>query len=122
MLIPIAAGAIVSVVLMAGVLLFLRHRKKARARAAEIEMARSLPGQSPSKVLSAATMADRVEAQMAERDLLQEQADQAAIASIKVPPIKTKKSEVLVKQLKENAKKDISASVHVLQTWIHDRA
>ena len=51
-------------------------------------------------------MEKQLEARMAERAVEQEKADAAALAAIKVPPVKTKKAEILAKQLKENAKKD----------------
>lgn len=63
----------------------------------------------------------QLEAQMADREEEQRRADLAALASIKVPPVTTKKAEVLAKQIRETTKKDSNASAQILQSWIHDR-
>jgi flagellar biosynthesis/type III secretory pathway M-ring protein FliF/YscJ len=57
---------------------------------------------------------------MAEQEAKQLEADAAALASIRVPVVTTKKTDVLAKQLRENVKKDASVSAKVLQTWLHD--
>lgn len=121
--IPVAVGAAVAILLIVVIVLLMRgSKKKGKGNGPDVdEAAKAVAGAAAPKALTAANIAEQLEAQLAERAALQEQADQAALASIKVPPVKTKKSEVLVKQLKENAKKDVTASAHVLQTWIHDR-
>ncbi len=121
LLLPIAAGAVVLILVVAAITIMLVNRKK-KKNLGEVEHTHVLPGQHPPASLAAGpNMEDQLHLQMAERDALQQQADNAALASIKVPPVKTKKAEVLVKQLRENAKKDPSPSLHVLQTWLHDR-
>ena len=118
-----AAGAVLVIVI--GVIAIVRSRKRAAAKArAEAEMAnRALASGKPALPVGggAASMEQQLEARMAERAVEQEQADLAALAAIKVPPVKTKKAEVLSKQLRENAKKDPTSSAHILQAWIHDR-
>jgi hypothetical protein len=59
---------------------------------------------------------------MAERDAEQQRADLVALASIKLPIVRTKKTEVLAKQLREGTKKDAAPAGQVLQAWIHDRS
>jgi len=66
-------------------------------------------------------MTEQIETQMAEREAEQQRADLAALASIKMPVVRTKKTEVLAKQLRESTKKDAAPAGQVLQTWIHDR-
>ena len=118
---PIAAGVVVLILVAAAIIIMLVNRKK-KKKLADVEHTHALPGQHPPNSLEAGpNMEDQIHLQMAERDALQQQADNAALASIKVPPVKTKKAEVLVKQLRENAKKDPNPSLHVLQTWLHDR-
>jgi len=117
-----AAGAVIVIAL--GIFAVVRSRKRAAAKKrADAEMAnRALAaGKPPAPGVGAASMEQQLEARMAERAAEQEQADLAALAAIKVPPVKTKKAEVLAKQLRENAKKDASSSAHILQAWIHDR-
>jgi flagellar M-ring protein FliF len=124
--IVIGAAAGAAIVIIIAVVAMVRSRKRATATArAEAEMAnRAINSGKPAlPVAGAATssMEQQLEARMAERAVEQEQADLAALAAIKVPPVKTKKAEVLAKQLKENAKKDPTSSAHILQAWIHDR-
>jgi flagellar M-ring protein FliF len=120
--IVIGAAAGVAVAIAAGVWAIMRKRKRAAKLRAEAEIAKALPQQKAvTAQLESASMEQQLEARMAERAVEQEKADMAALAAIKVPPVKTKKAEVLAKQLKENAKKDPTSSAHILQAWIHDR-
>jgi len=80
-----------------------------------------LPGSAEAHADEAADAQAQIEAQMADREEEQRKADLAALASIKVPPVKTKKAEVLAKQIRETTKKDSASSANVLQAWIHDR-
>jgi hypothetical protein len=59
-----------------------------------------------------------MQAALAERLAEQEAADVAALASFKLPAVTTRKSDLLVKELREAAKIDASGPAHVLQTWI----
>lgn len=99
----------------------LRGRKK-KSSAAAVEMVKSLSQKSATPAIEAANMTEQIEAKMAEREDEQERADLAALASIKLPIVKTKKTEVLAKQLREGAKKDAAPAGQVLQTWIHERS
>ena len=95
-----------------------KTRKKTTPAIAEVA---ALPSGQDAKALEAANAEAQLEAQIAEREEEQRQADMAALASIKVPPVKTRKAEVLAKQIRETTTKDSTSSAHVLQTWIHDR-
>jgi flagellar M-ring protein FliF len=115
-----AAGAAIAIVI--GVVAIMRSRKRAAKARAEADIVKALPSGKPAApAVDSATIEQQLEARMAERAAEQEKADLAALATIKVPPVKTKKAEVLAKQLRENAKKDPSSSAHILQAWIHDR-
>jgi flagellar M-ring protein FliF len=115
----IGAAALLIVLLIIGLVLLTR---KPKVPPRPPEAAPNLPaGAAPANALESANLAQQIEAQMAERAAAQEQADMLALASIKVPPVKTRKAEVLAKQLRENAKKDASGSAQILQTWIHER-
>jgi flagellar biosynthesis/type III secretory pathway M-ring protein FliF/YscJ len=122
---PIAVGAGVLVLLAVGAVVFLLVRRK-KKRKATAEIRKDLPaGAKGSPELPAADAAQEIAAQMENRLLEQaaeqEQADMATLASIKIPPAANRKAEVIVKQLRENAKKDATASALVLQTWLHER-
>jgi flagellar M-ring protein FliF len=123
-IIGVAAGAVVVIAL--GIFAILRSRKRAKAKAhAAAELAsKALPTTTKSLATTengSAAVEAQLEARMAERAAEQEKADLAALAAIKVPPVKTKKAEVLARQLRDNAKKDPSSSAHILQAWIHER-
>ncbi len=119
---PIATGAgVVLFAILAMLVLVTRRRRKKKRAAAVVEAAKSLPDKSAVAALSSANAAEQIQAQMAARELEQQQAEQEMLAAIKVPPVKTKKAEVLVKQLQENAKKDATSSARILQAWIHDK-
>lgn len=116
----IGAGALVLVLVAAVIFLLVRKGGKKHATA-EVEEPRAIAGSAESRALESANAEAMLEAQMADREEEQRKADLAALASIKVPPVKTKKGEVLAKQIRETTKKDSAASANILQSWIHDR-
>jgi flagellar M-ring protein FliF len=120
---PVLVGAVLGILLLlAGAVFVLMKMTGAKKASAEtLDGPKALPGAAEAQAVEAAAAEAALEAQMAERDEEQRRADLAALASIKVPPVKTKKAEVLAKQIRETAKKDNASSVHVLQSWIHDR-
>jgi hypothetical protein len=65
-----------------------------------------------------ATSAESIQAALAARTAAQESANTNALAAFKVPVVTTRKSEILVKELRQTAKKDASVEAAVLQTWI----
>jgi flagellar M-ring protein FliF len=119
LLIPISAA--VGLIVLAGIAFMVMRGKKKR-KPAEVDLVRELPaGSAKHSALEGANMTEQIEAQMAERDAEQQRADLAALASIKMPIVRTKKTEVLAKQLREGAQKDAAPAGQVLQAWIHDR-
>ncbi len=116
--ISIAAGLIV---LAGAALLVLRTRKKG-STAELTETAKQLPAGTAGPALDAASASELIEAQMAQIEAEQQRADLAALATIKMPIVKTKKTEVLAKQLREGAQKDPAPAAQVLQAWIHERS
>ena len=118
LLIPIAGAAGVVLLLVIG---FMVMRSRKKSFAGDAEMVRQLPGASANGALTSPNMADQIEAQLAQRQLEQQNSDMIALASIKMPVVKTKKAEVLAKQLREGAQKDPAPAGQILQTWIHER-
>jgi flagellar M-ring protein FliF len=116
-------GAAVGVVLLlAGVVFLLTRRSGAKKASVEVtEEHKPLPGSPEARAIEASDVQAQLETQIAEREEEQRKADLAALASIKVPPVKTKKGEVLARQIRENTKKDSVAAANILQAWIHDR-
>lgn len=120
--VPIASGAGVLLLLIVATLVILIRSRSKKKRAGDVSMGpRSLADNGAVAALQAANSAEQMEAQMAEREAQQLKAEEDMLATIKVPPIKTKKAEVLVKQLRENTKKDATSSARILQAWIHDK-
>jgi flagellar M-ring protein FliF len=119
LLIPVAA--VVAVVLSLVVVLMVRRSRK-KSSQGDAEMVKQLPGASASEAQSPPSAAEQLEAQLAQREEEQRNADMAALASIKIPIVKTKKAEVLVKQLRDGTEKDPSVAGQILQTWIHERS
>lgn len=62
-----------------------------------------------------------MQARLAEQAALQEKLDMEALSQLKLPKVTTKKTDVLVKQVRENTKKDPTPGAQVLKTWISDQ-
>lgn len=118
---PILIGVGAGVLLIVGGAVFVFMRKLKREPAeAPVDGVRALPGSVDATSLGTAKAQAQLDAQLAGREEEQRQAELAALASIKLPPVKTKKAEVLVKQIRENTKKDSNGTAQILQSWIHD--
>jgi hypothetical protein len=61
-----------------------------------------------------------MEDQIAERDALQRQMDEQALASLKLAPVITKKAEVFAKHLREKIAKEPDISLQILRSWIRE--
>jgi flagellar M-ring protein FliF len=126
LLIGIGAGVLLLVLLMAAAAFFFMRRGKAKkaalAKAAKASMAPQLAGADNEPYIPGADNAtNQIQNQMAAQVAEQDRSDIALLASIKLPKVSSKKSEVLSKQLRENAKKDPTVSAHVLTAWIHEK-
>ncbi len=103
----IAIGA--GVTLLALLLLLVWSRRGKRKRLAGPGMSSALAGGE-----------SQVEKQLAEREVAQRQADEAALLQLKLPQVSGDKAMVLKKVLTESAKKDPAATVQLLRSWIHE--
>ena len=105
-------GAVLLLLLLAVFWFLRRSRKKAKAKIQaqlEAEKAKQLEG----------GMDQELEAKFAEQSALKEQQAKEVLASLKLPPVKTKKTEVLVKHIGAEAKKDPGAMAQVVRTWLN---
>ncbi|HVW84177.1 MAG TPA: flagellar basal-body MS-ring/collar protein FliF, partial [Bryobacteraceae bacterium] len=119
---PVIVGVGGLLVLILGVAVFLIARTgRVKSVAVQDHAPGSLPGPADSAASLESAAEAEIQAQLAEREEEQRKADLAVLSSIRIPPVKTKKAEVLAKQIREIAKKDSGSSVQVLQSWIHDR-
>ncbi len=121
LVIGIAAGALLAMLVGAGVLLFLRWRRKRRKK---VETMGALPGApgAAGALAPGENPADaarrELESRMAEREQVQAQAEAEALLSLKLPAVTTKKADVLVKHIGEAVTKDPIASAQILRTWL----
>jgi len=114
-LIAAGVGGGLVLVLMGGTMFLRRTRASAKASpggAVAVAPGPVVPG------VGTATSAESIQAALAARTAAQESANTNALAAFKVPVVTTRKSEILVKELRQTAKKDASVEAAVLQTWI----
>jgi flagellar M-ring protein FliF len=111
----IGAGAMV--VLMGGLFVMMRKSKAKKIAIAEqkaLEAARENAAlQSPEELQK------QIEGKMAAQQAERSRQEVEALLALKVPAVKTKKTEVLVKHLAAETKHDSAALAHVLRTWLH---
>jgi flagellar M-ring protein FliF len=106
-----AAGAAALLLLAAGGLWLARGRK----RSAAVEVSPALSAGAGAEVPS---LEARMDQKLAEEAAMRQRLEAEAVASIRGPVVSTKKTEVLVKHLKETVSKDSSGMAQVLRTWM----
>jgi flagellar biosynthesis/type III secretory pathway M-ring protein FliF/YscJ len=67
-----------------------------------------------------ASQAQEIEKQLADRQIAQQHADEAALLELTMPQVTSNKAMLLKKLLADNAKKDASSTVQLLRSWIHE--
>jgi flagellar M-ring protein FliF len=110
----------VAIVVVIGALAFLllrRKRKKAGAVSGAAELA---AGDPPRAALAASKIEKQMEAELEERDALQQKSDAQMLSTLKLAPVITKKAEVLAKHLREKIAKDPDMAAHILRSWIRE--
>lgn len=114
---PILLGigaASVLVPFVAAAWFLMRGRKKRKA----VRMAAGIEG-GTKKAIDGPDIGKEFEARIAEQNALKEQQARDVLNSMKLPPVTTKKAELLVKHISEEAKKDPSAMAQVVRTWLN---
>jgi flagellar M-ring protein FliF len=128
------AGAVVAILLAVAVAMaFLRKRRsKTKPAPPQVDGDPALeaapdaagtvaPGGAVAELTAGDDAARELAAGMAEHAAAQARLDAETLRSIKLPKVTTKKTEVLVKQVRDNVKADASVPAHVLQTWIREK-
>ncbi len=110
------AGAGLLLVMLIAAALILRARRR-RKRAAAATMQPALPAPAEDAVEKGR---EQLEARLAEQEQLKQKLEAEALSSLKLPPVATKKAEVLAKHLVEVTKKDPVAAAHVVRSWLYD--
>ena len=112
-------GAAAALLLIGGLAFFVfRSRAKRRIRA---EAAAALEAANRNKELppSPEQIQREIEARMAEQSALQAKQQAEELMKLKMPTVKTKKTEVLTKHISAETKKDPTAMAQVVRSWLH---
>ena len=113
-----AAAALIVVGFLLAMMLRKRKKKKAAASAlTELAAGDTAAGRA---ALSAAGAEKDLEAQLAERDALQQKSDAQVLTSFALAPVITKKAEILAKHLRERIAKEPEIAGQILRAWIRD--
>jgi flagellar biosynthesis/type III secretory pathway M-ring protein FliF/YscJ len=116
----VAAAAGLVLLLLVVALWRLGRRKRGRAR---VEMTPELPPGAPPVSLEAAAQpaAENLEARLAEQEARQQQLEAEALNALKLPPVTTKKTEILTKHLAETVKKNPASAAQILRSWLYEK-
>jgi flagellar M-ring protein FliF len=120
----IGGGALASLLVL-GIVAFLLGRKRRSMRfsstaSSPAALESSAGHGSPAALPAPSQVENQMESQLAERDAAQAKADAAALSSLKLAPVITKKAEVFAKHLREKIAKEPDISVQILRTWIRE--
>ena len=121
LLLPAAAGAALLFLLLGVVIARLFGRKKR----AYVEAPAALPQRkaepkSLAEAQAGPDVSEQMQAKIAERENQQRLLEAEALNSLKLPPVATKKTEILSKHLKETVKKDPGVAAQVLLGWMRE--
>ncbi|HLX42734.1 MAG TPA: flagellar basal-body MS-ring/collar protein FliF [Bryobacteraceae bacterium] len=113
-LIGVGAGALIA--LVAGFVV-LRRRSRERRRKVEVAAAAALEAGKP-KPITPEELEREMEDKLAERTLESARQEAEALMALKIPVVKTKKTEVLTKHIAAEAKKNPALQAQVVRTWM----
>jgi flagellar M-ring protein FliF len=113
------AGGIVLLLAAAFFAFRRKPKKQALAEAPQDQAAPGLPQAERVAVGPPESTESRLERQMDENQAEQDQLEAEALGRIRLPA-NTKKTEVLVKHIRESVQKDPGAAANVLRTWVAD--
>jgi flagellar M-ring protein FliF len=118
---PLLIGVVAIVAILAVGATLLSIRKRSALTVADVAPGAIAPG-TPANAAAPAAAINRerlMEQQIAENDTQQAQLESEAMSRIKLPG-STRKTEVLVKHIRESVHKDSVNATNVLRTWISD--
>ena len=110
------AGAAAALALVAGFFFVLSRSRKKKRIAAEMAAA-ALESNQPKEL--AATQQEIERKHMNEQSLEKARQEAETLMKLKLPAVSTKKTEVLIKHIGAEAKKDPTAMAQVVRTWLH---
>jgi flagellar M-ring protein FliF len=116
---PAVLGAAAAIVLLLALVIFFVLRRSSR-RASAPEMNAALAAGEPGKAaIAGLSTEEKIKQQIAENEAEQAQLEAEALRGIKLPP-NSRKSEALVKHVRDTVHKDSVNATNVLRTWITD--
>jgi flagellar M-ring protein FliF len=112
-------GAAVLLAMVAVVVVVLRKGQAAKRRMEATAAATIAAANARVALPSPQELERRIEGRMAEQAAEAARAEAEALMSLKIPSVKTKKTEVLSKHIGSEAKADPTAVAQVVRTWLH---
>ncbi len=98
------------------------RRKKAKLAAArEKALQAAQTGAAVHEGTPAENLRKQLEEKIAEHSTLKEKQEADALSALKLPQVKTQKTEVLTKHLSSETKKDPQAMAHILRAWLNEK-
>ena len=112
-----AAAVAGGVLLLVAVWFFMRRKRRQR----NVGMVAALGGRAAGEIASPADAAQKeLEARLAEQQAAKQRLEAEALSALRLPPVATKKTEVLTKHIAETVKKDPVGAAQILRTWLND--
>lgn len=116
-----AGAAVVILLLLAGMFLLWRRRRKKRRRVESVDSNDVLEGGSAgTRALEGGGVEEKMHERLSEQAALKAKMEDEVLNSLKLPRVKTKKTEVLTKHIAEEAQKDPSAMAQLIRTWLNE--
>jgi len=112
-LIGIGAGAILVLI---GGLIFMLRRSRNQRKVTVAEQAALTAAPAP---VSTADVQKRIESQMEQQQAERNRQELEALSALKLPAVKTQKTEVLVKHIAAETKTESQSMAQVVRTWMH---
>jgi len=116
----VGAAAALALVMVVAFLFLRAARRRKRLTMVAAEQALPEAERSVPEIEEGEAVASKMEEKLAEQAALKAQLEQEALKSLKAPPVKTKKTEVLTKHIAEEAEKDPAAMAKLIRTWLEE--
>ena len=115
-----AAGGAAALALVIGFFVLLSRTRKRKSVAAEVAAAALEPASTKELAPSAQDLERQINEQMNEQNAEKARQEAETLMKLKLPAVSTKKTEVLIKHIGAEAKKDPTALAQVVRTWLHE--
>ncbi len=112
-------GAAAMLVLIVGFFIVLQRSRKKKAVTVQMETA-ALEAAKAKELAAPPDLEKHIRDQMNEQNAEKARQEAEALMKLKLPAVSTKKTEVLVKHIGAEAKKDPTVMAQVVRTWLHE--